>query len=574
MLIERLIVRKTKPIYEVIRNIPFKLKGLSLIVDSTSNTAQDSGNNVGKTTAIKIIDLCLGGKSVKTLYFDDDTKSENVEIKKFLNDNKVEAELVLVDEKDIGNKKREKIIIIRQLYNRGKRIINGEEYTQDEFWNKLKIILFDLKEPYPTLRQLIPKFIRINDTTEENMIKYLPGAVSKETYDTIYLFLFNFANNKLLSEKDKLTTKLAECQKKIKLYEKDDNISSLDSLKQRKQLVDNELNDLMSRRKNLDYIETYKKELQEKSKLKNNINELEEQIQLLEFDVNLINKNIQKLKKEKSNIDVSQITNIYNESEAYIGELHKTFQDVVRFHNAMIENRINFIKMQLEPKEKELKEILKKRDELLNEKKNITIDLLDEGLLEDLNILNSKIEKLDLEEGEINQSIKILDGVEDEKEDLIDKIKKLEKNFDPKNNNKKISVFNSYFSDYCQELYNEKYFLVYNNNWKQEKKFPVYLDHFKGNVGTGMKKGVIVAFDLAYMKYSKVMNIKSPQFVIHDKLENTHINQLRTIFDLCKDIDGQYIVPILRERVDKVDSKLINQAKVLELSKNNKFFKI
>lgn len=34
MLIEKLIVRKTKPSYEVIREIPFNLKGLSLIVET------------------------------------------------------------------------------------------------------------------------------------------------------------------------------------------------------------------------------------------------------------------------------------------------------------------------------------------------------------------------------------------------------------------------------------------------------------------------------------------------------------------------------------------------------------
>lgn len=70
------------------------------------------------------------------------------------------------------------------------------------------------------------------------------------------------------------------------------------------------------------------------------------------------------------------------------------------------------------------------------------------------------------------------------------------------------------------------------------------------------------------------MSIVSPRFVIHDKLENTHINQLRTIFELSRDINGQYIVPILRERVDKIESALIEECKVLELSKDEKFFKV
>ncbi len=96
-----------------------------MIVDNTSNVAKDSGNNVGKTTAIKVIDLCLGANSPKELYFDQDMKSENIEIKNFLKDNKVEAELILLDPE---NEKR--IRIIRQLYVRGKRLIDGLEYPE------------------------------------------------------------------------------------------------------------------------------------------------------------------------------------------------------------------------------------------------------------------------------------------------------------------------------------------------------------------------------------------------------------------------------------------------------------
>ncbi len=76
------------------------------------------------------------------------------------------------------------------------------------------------------------------------------------------------------------------------------------------------------------------------------------------------------------------------------------------------------------------------------------------------------------------------------------------------------------------------------------------------------------------MQYSIAMEIKTPKFVIHDKMENTHINQLKTIFEISQGINGQYIIPILRERIDKVDEHYVDKAKVLELSESNKFFKI
>lgn len=50
---KKLIVRKTKPSEEVIREIQFKEKGLNLIIDDTPESLRESGNSVGKSTAIK-----------------------------------------------------------------------------------------------------------------------------------------------------------------------------------------------------------------------------------------------------------------------------------------------------------------------------------------------------------------------------------------------------------------------------------------------------------------------------------------------------------------------------------------
>lgn len=48
MKIKKLIVRKTKPSEEVIREIQFKEKGLNLIIDDTPESLRESGNSVRK----------------------------------------------------------------------------------------------------------------------------------------------------------------------------------------------------------------------------------------------------------------------------------------------------------------------------------------------------------------------------------------------------------------------------------------------------------------------------------------------------------------------------------------------
>ena len=46
----------------IIRSINFH-KGINLIIDETQTSdKKESGNNVGKTTVLRLIDFCLGGK--------------------------------------------------------------------------------------------------------------------------------------------------------------------------------------------------------------------------------------------------------------------------------------------------------------------------------------------------------------------------------------------------------------------------------------------------------------------------------------------------------------------------------
>lgn len=568
MKIKKLIVRKTKPSEEVIREIQFKEKGLNLIIDDTPESLRESGNSVGKSTAIKIIDLCLGAKSVRELYYDSDTRSENVVVKDFLEEYKVQAELILIDEN-----KRE-YSIKRDLFQRGKKYIFDEPHSEQDFWDELKKIIFDLKESRPTFRQLIPKFVRVENTAEERMIKFLPIMTGSNVYDTIYCFLFQIYSDELLSKKEEITERLFECQKTIQTLEKSKSISSLSVLKQSLEIINSDLKDLYDKRNKLSYMDEYREELDSKRKLTLRINDLQEKMELVDFEISNIENSIVTLSKEKSEINIQILQAIYQEAKSYIPKLQKNFEDMISFHNSMIQNRIDFIQKQLNVKKELLEQYSSQLAIILEQKEKITIEALDEGLLDELNMLNRKIEDLSLKKGEIKQSIQLLEEQEAVRQGLNKELMDIQNQMENDGIDEKIKKFNQFFSDYCDKLYGEKYLLAYNENWKEEKKFPVSIASLGGKVGTGKKKAVIVAFDLAYMQYSIHMGIKVPQFVIHDKMENTHINQIKTIFEICEGIDGQYIIPILRERIDKIDQKYIEKAKVLELSTNNKFFGI
>ena len=567
MIINKLIVRKTKPSEEIIREIIFNKKGLNLIVDNTPENAIESGNSVGKSTTIRIIDLCLGAKTIRELYYDADTRSENKTVKNFLNQYKVQAELHL---EDSNNKE---YIIKRDLFANGKKYISDKTYTEKGFEEELKKIIFHLNEPRPTFRQLIPKFVRLANTSEDSMIKFLPIA-KNDIYDTIYCFLFQIYSDSLSSKKGELIEKISECQKAIETLEKSKSITSLGLLKQSLEIINADLEDLNAKRNQLSYMDVYRDELDTKRKLTLRINDLHEKMELLEFEINNIKKSISSLSKEKKKIDFNTLQALYMEAKSYLPELQKKFEDLVDFHNCMIQNRIDFIQEQLKTKQELHTQYSRQLQEILLEKEKITVEALDEGLLDELNMLNKKIEDLSLKKGEITQSIHLLEEQGQIKQQLNQELDEIVKQMGDSGIEEKTKVFNQIFADYCEKLYGEKYLFDYNPKWKEEKKFPVNISALGGNLGTGKKKAVIVAYDLAYMQYSIKMGMNVPQFVIHDKMENTHINQLKTIFQICNEIDGQYIIPILRERIDKIEQDCIDKAKILELSTDDKFFRI
>lgn len=568
MKIVKLIVRKTKPYEEIIREIVFNEKGLSLIVDDTPKDMLESGNSVGKSTAIKIIDLCLGAKSTRVLYYDSDTRSENVRIKSFLSENKVQAELILV-----GADKKV-YYIKRDLFPRGKRYIFDKYYNEHEFWDELKRILFNLNEDKPTFRQIIPKFVRLDNTAEEHIIKFLPMMTTNDTYDLVYCYLFQIYSEELLNKRSEVKDRISECSKAIQALEKSKSVISLSILRQSLEIIDSDIDALVSKREKLSYMDAYKEKLDNKRRITLRINELQENMQLLEFEIENINESITKLSQEKREMDLSALQVIYEEAKSYIPTLQISFERMVNFHNSMIQNRIDFISTQLKVKQELHTQCLEQLNTILAEKERVTIEALDEGLLDELNMLNRQIEGLILKKGEIQQSIKLLSDLEQSQERYCEELRIIEENMESNGVEEKIKKFNQIFAGYCDKLYGEKYLLAYNENWREEGRFPISIASLGGNVGTGKKKAVIVAYDLAYMQYSVDEDMQVPRFVIHDKMENTHINQLQTIFNICESIEGQYIIPILRERIDKIQTEYIEKAKVLELSSTDKFFRV
>jgi hypothetical protein len=120
-----------------------------------------------------------------------------------------------------------------------------------------------------------------------------------------------------------------------------------------------------------------------------------------------------------------------------------------------------------------------------------------------------------------------------------------------------------------ETLYDENYILT---PLQKDSGYDLIVTNIEGNPSTGKKKGQIAAFDFAYIQFADDLDINCLHFILHDQLENIHDNQLSTLIDVANGINGQYIVPILRDKIpENID---ISQYERLVLSQEDKLFKL
>ena len=137
---------------------------------------------------------------------------------------------------------------------------------------------------------------------------------------------------------------------------------------------------------------------------------------------------------------------------------------------------------------------------------------------------------------------------------------------------KQINLFNRYFSTVSNELYGERYALkhdkVTNKNGQQLFKF----SSFNANLSSGKKQGEILCFDLAYIIFAEEQNIPCLHFLLNDKKELMHDNQLIKVADFLEDRNIQLVISILKDKLPKELNK--EEYFIVKLSQTDKLFRI
>ncbi|KAA2295793.1 DUF2326 domain-containing protein, partial [Clostridioides difficile] len=112
-----------------------------------------------------------------------------------------------------------------------------------------------------------------------------------------------------------------------------------------------------------------------------------------------------------------------------------------------------------------------------------------------------------------------------------------------------MNKFNKFFAAISNELYGEKYALkhdIVNNKNNQ----PLYkFTAFNANLSSGKKQGEILCFDLAYIMFADSENIPTLHFLLNDKKELMHDNQLLNVSKYIEDKSMQMVTSILKDKL-------------------------
>ena len=458
--------------YGVIRDIEFK-EGLNLIIDETPiDNTKATGNNVGKTTVLKLIDFCLGAKP-NIIYTDTENKKQTYElVKDFLIKENVQITLILTENLNKDNAREVEIIRNFLPGKQAVRKINGKDILEKDFEHELEQAIMPSKfVEKPTFRQVISHNIRYTDDAVNNTLKTLNKYTRDIEYETLYLYLLGCPADHG-AKKQVLASQLK--QENI-IKEKLEKKQPKQSYEIMLSLLDDEISDLNEKRRTFNLNEELEDDLEQLDLVKYKINKTSSSITKLKIRKNLIEDSIRELDKSVCNIDLQQLRILYNEVNANIGGIQKTFEDLVSYHNSMVNEKMRYISQELPEINSKLSQGHIDLQLLLMKEKELTDKIEKSGSLEELEKIIAQLNEKYRKKGELENTIAQLNEVEMNIKELEKELEKIDYDLFSDGFKHRIKTqvekFSKVFSTISQELYGEQYAITYQEVKEKRQQF-------------------------------------------------------------------------------------------------------
>lgn len=561
--------------FGVIRNIKFH-SGMNLIVDETpSDGTRTTGNNVGKTTVLMLIDFCLGS-SAKGIYTDpENKKNENAVVKQFLISTKALITLTLTQ--DLNSALSEDLVIERNFLPRKQlvRRINGAQRTEEEFEEFLTEYLFPGHYgKKPTFPQIISHNIRYKELSVTNTLRTLNQYTRDDEYESLYLFLLGCDFDRGDAKQRLLTQVRAESAFKSRL----EGTQTRSAYEASLSLILLEIEQLDQKKATLKINPDFESDLSRLDEVKFEINQKTSQLSRLKMRKSLTEEAVLEVSSSHARIDTQQLKELYKEVTERVSGVQKTFEELVVFHNAMVEEKARFISKDIPQLNANIAQYESEIAALLLEELKLTQTVSKSGSFAELEAVIVENNEKYRQRGEFETIIAQISEVEDVIEGLNKSLADIDDELFSGEFEAAIQVqlnkFNRHFSTISQELYGEQYALKVDRVTARSGQRVYKFSSFNTNFSSGKKQGEISCFDIAYNLFADEEGIPCLHFLLNDKKELMHDNQLTNIASLVgrQSKHVQFVASILR---DKLPVEL-NQEKyfVVKLSQDDKLFKI
>ncbi|WP_313397217.1 DUF2326 domain-containing protein [Atlantibacter hermannii] len=565
MRLNKLIILKNNTL---IREVTFK-DGLNLIINKRTS-GKDSGNSVGKSTLSRVLDY-LFMSSGHDIYHDAEFGKDIPEIVSLINDNLLKFTL---DFNTVENKKAVVSRIISTDDKNSKYFLNDVEIDKKQYSDFIAQAVFGLTTDKPSLRNVSHKFIRNTNDKMQKTLNFLHGNTTPDVYDLLYLFLFGFNGLPLIKKKGEFNKEIKKQKAYLAAYRNPNRETVLAKMIKplKKEIAEAERNI-----KNFDFKDSHDESLKKLSEIQKMISDYSLSYASLNMRVRNIEESILSLKNNITQLVENDLMEIYSSAGVYFnGELKRSYEEMVLFHNDVIKNKINFLESELLKKKEEIERVNEKINGFHEQESSLFRTIKEPETLKSINQLFNKLTELrenlaSIESNltRINDTNSLIKSLEDSREKLLLEIELAVQGLE-----KNIEVFNEFFGDLTKEIYGERY--IFDLSFDVDKgRCNFDISCVTPNSNGGKKKGEITAFDLAYIKFVDKVKLKRPTFVIHDSIEDVDVNQIRDIFFEANNINGQYIVSILSDKFSEdTDLKMMMNNSILELSSKNKFFKV
>jgi uncharacterized protein YydD (DUF2326 family) len=258
-----------------------------------------------------------------------------------------------------------------------------------------------------------------------------------------------------------------------------------------------------------------------------------------------------------------------------VSGIQKTFKELNDFHNRMVESKIRFISQDLPIIDKNLSAKRDYLNNLLIEETKLSAAITQsdsfavlEQVIADLNAKHHK-------KGEYVNTLRQLNTVGAKLTELNEKLSAIDNQLFSDDFAIKIkdqvNKFNRHFSAVSYDLYGEKYALKVDTKIVKGRRLYEFTA-FNTNFSSGKKLGEISCFDIAYTIFADEEHIPCMHFLLNDKKELMHGNQLLLISDLVNKKGIQFVASILKDKLPMELNK--DEYIVLKLSQNDKLFRI